>query len=200
MSASLILDIRFLLHSAQATLNQVDGVLAEMERLEGGIAALSPDFAPYPDPRAPSAARHSVDSTGLVDGVWLAVHPTPGALYRCTNVYVIGEGSAPDRAQGKAIAYVSVGDRNGQRATPRVVLATGYQGVPAGFDSLLDVKFDKDPIEIPIGSAFSPPNLGPLAIFVADETGHPISDVVASLGLPGGRPLGFSMSFVEVAA
>ena len=49
--------------------------------------------------------------------------------------------------------------------------------------------------EIVIDGAFDPPNLGPLAIALIDSSGRIISDVVASLGLPGRHHVCYEITF-----
>lgn len=196
MLAQEISDARRVLSEARTLLDQVNNTLSAMAAIAGdfSVPPTVPVFPAQSDPRTPNAREHRKGADGTVEAVWLSVFPTPGARYHCAHVDVIGE----REAQGRTIAYVSVGDRKGQRATPRVVLATGYQGDPTRFDSFLPVKFDKDPIEIPITTKFDLPNLGPLAILILDDEDRIISDVVASLGLPGGRHIGFVASWVEV--
>ena len=148
------------------------------------------------DPRAANASHHGTDAAGKVEAVHITVHQTPGAVYRCTHVSVIGEAEA----QGKPIAYVSVFNRSGQYVEDaRIVLATGYQG-GLTFDEVIVVQNDHQPREIVIANPFSPPSLGPLAIYVADpaDNRHIVSDVVASLGLPGNRHVGYSIELREV--
>lgn len=148
------------------------------------------------DPRSANASHHGTDAAGKVEAVHVTVHQTPGAVYRCTHVSVIGE----VEAQGKPIAYVSVFNRSGQYVEDaRIVLATGYQG-GLTFDEVIAVQNDHQPREVVISSVFEPPNLGGLAIYVADpgDNWRIISDVVASLGLPGNRHVGYSIELREV--
>ena len=146
------------------------------------------------DSRSQNAKLHAVNNDGKVTAMYVTVHFTQNAVYRCSFVRLIDE----IEAQGKPIAYVLVEDKNNnpvQDAT--IVLATGYHGEIL-FDSAIPVRNDKQPREIVIGTSFVPPNLGPLAIYVSDSSGNIISDVVANLGLPFGRHVGFRIIFRQV--
>ena len=51
-----------------------------------------------------------------------------------------------------------------------------------------------------ITSVFNPPDIGPLALCVRNAAGEIISDVVGGLGLPGGRHVGYVVTFVARGA
>jgi hypothetical protein len=145
------------------------------------------------DPRLPDATRHSLVE-GKVSDIHLMVHTMPGAKYRCTKVYVMGE----VEAEGKTIATVSVYDKSGSLVGDTVVLATNYQGNTNQFDDRI-ASGNKVPIEHIITAVYSPPNLGPLALYVCGPGGvsNIDSDVVGSLGLPGGRHVSFVIEYHE---
>ena len=144
------------------------------------------------DPRTTNATHHALDQ-GKVTAVHLTVHPVPAATYACTLVRVIGEDEQGVR--GPTVARVAVYSRAGRRILATVILATGYNGGLA-FDALLPAFGEK--IEHTITNKFDPPNLGPLAIYIAGDDGKQIdSDVVASLGLPYGHHVSYEIEFRE---
>jgi hypothetical protein len=145
------------------------------------------------DPRLPDATRHSLVA-GKVSDIHLMVHVKPNTKYRCTKVYVLGE----EEAEGKTIATVSVYDKEGGLLCGSVVMATGYQGNTNQFDDRI-LSGDKVPCEHIITAVYSPPNLGPLAIYVCGDNDPALidSDVVGSLGLPGGRHVSFVIEYHE---
>lgn len=147
------------------------------------------------DPRLPDATRHSLSGEGKVVDMNLTVHVLPQTKYRCTKVYVLGE----DEAQGKTIATVEVRNRDGNLVGDTVILATNYQGGIEQFDDRIPSKGDKIPVEHIISNSFGPPSFGPLAIYLQGPGGPTdiASDVVGSLGLPGGRHVSFFLVFTE---
>ena len=47
----------------------------------------------------------------------------------------------------------------------------------------------------PIVNGYTPPALGPLAIYLGDAAGNPISDICGALGLPLNRHVGYHLVF-----
>lgn len=133
------------------------------------------------DPRRPSASHHEVRE-GLVTAVHTQVHVLPEKAYRCTSVSVIDEQSAG----GRHVAYV--GQVGGAET---VALFTGYGG-GLTFDNTL---YHAAREEVVIDGGFDPPDLGPLAIALVDSQGNILSDVVASLGLPGRHHVCYVIEF-----
>lgn len=148
---------------------------------------------PVEEPRQANARAHTLDPHGRVMGVHVTVHEQPNSHFRCTNVFVRDEYAA----QGQTIAHVYVRGRNRQLLGNPVILATGYGG-GLSFDDYLTGQGQLPEVH-PITAKFSPPNLGPLAIFVAKPgTRDRIdSDVVASLGLPYGHHVSYVIEFME---
>jgi hypothetical protein len=129
------------------------------------------------EPLAVSVQSHMVDSNDKVTGVQLTVWRRPNTRYSLKLVYLLNE----YEAEGKTLCYnYFEGIEPGQ-----LWLLTGYQGNPNTFDERQKCTSDKG--EIPITARFYPPNLGPLAV----EVGEGDSDLLASLGLPGGRHVSF---------
>lgn len=156
--------------------------LVEKQTTEQAVIYGKGGMAGGDDPRQESARGHKQDANGKIIGMHVNVHVLPNTLYRCTNVAVISE----EASKGQTVCFVSVKNKNGQvAANERVVLATGYNGEVDKWDAILDPGNGNIPVQHMLsGAGFNPPNLGPLAVFVADSQGKPISDVVANLGLP----------------
>lgn len=153
------------------------------------------------DPRQPNAQKHERVG-GIVKGVHLTVHVKPDTKYRCVNAYLIDE----EQAKGQTVIFVSVKRRDGATANERVLMATGYQGGPDQFDDYLEPGNGRtSPYEHTMadahkgkGCSFVPPNLGPLAIFIAKPgTNEPDSDVVGNLGLVEAHHHCFGLEYVE---
>lgn len=134
------------------------------------------------DPRAPNCRFHSPENEA-VTGVWLTVHKNPQAKYKCYMVRLIDE----TQSGGRHVAYVS-----GVDPADTVILGTGYGGSAGKYDARLQHSAGQ---EIVIDGKFSPPALGPLAIFVQDGSGTIVSDQVASLGLPHGHHVSYAIDF-----
>jgi hypothetical protein len=74
-----------------------------------------------------------------------------------------------------------------------VFLCTDYQGVPDDYDEVIpDTSGKGELVMAGDGCKFAPPNLGPLAVIAGENQ---MSDVVASLGLPGGHHVGFAITW-----
>ena len=146
------------------------------------------------DPRDDTAKGHRQDSNGKITGIHVNVHTLPDIRFRCTSVQVMSE----EKSMGQTVCYVTVKNRAGViQCNERVVLATGYNG-GLTFDAILDAGNGNVPVEHMLsGGPFNPPNLGPLAVFVADANGKPVSDVVGNLGLPYKRHINVLIEFTE---
>ena len=133
------------------------------------------------DPRSANTRQHLV-SDGKVLAVHLQVHTQPDRPYKATAVRLIDE----NNAGGNHVARIAqVG------SAEMVGLFLGYGG-GLTFDSFIRHAPRQ---EIVIDGAFDPPNLGPLAIALIDSSGRIISDVVASLGLPGRHHVCYEIVF-----
>lgn len=124
------------------------------------------------DPRAENARRHTPEGQ-TTDALWVTVHRVPTAKYRISNVRILGE----VEGGGNHVAWVH------QPKQETVVLATGYNGEIDHFDQLIPHAAGQ---EVVLDGKFTPPALGPLAIFLQRD-GKIVSDVAASFGLPYGH-------------
>ncbi len=145
------------------------------------------------DPRTATARQHAKDEQGLVTGVHLTVHEQPSTRYRCTRAHVLGE--QQHGARGRHVAFINAPPASaGAGSGARVALCYPYGGGVA-FEHV-EPQAGR---EVVITNKFWPPALGPLAIALVDDAGNIISDVAASLGLPGGSHICFELDFVERA-
>ena len=167
----------------------------EVETCYGCGGATGPN-----DPRQANARAHGTDASGLVTAVWLTVHTKPSTRYRCVNAYLIDE----HQAKGQTVILIAVKRKDGTVANERVLLATGYNGNPDKFDDLLEPGNAFVPVQHIMadahtgkGCSFFPPDLGPLAIFVAGANDRVDSDVVGNLGLPGSHHVSFMIEYQE---
>lgn len=173
----------------------VPGVTNEVETCYGCGGRTGPG-----DPRQPNASHHE-DAGGKIMAVHTTVHVVPGSKYRCVNVFTINE----DDAKGQTTILVSVKRKDGTVANERVIMATGYNGDISHFDDYLTPGNSYVPVQHTMadehtgkGCSFHPPDLGPLAIFVAGSSNEQInSDVVGNLGLPNSHHIGFFIEYHE---
>lgn len=130
------------------------------------------------DPRGPHAKSH-VDN----ESIHLTVHQGNNK-YKVQYVDSIWDKHGNG---GKHIARVNVPQGfNGQ-----IVLATGYQGGTSKFDSEI---LHSPGQEVVIDGKFTPPALGPLAIYLK-ENGVRVSDIVGNIGLPKGNHVSYVINF-----
>lgn len=149
------------------------------------------------DPRAENARRFATDG-GKVTGVELAYIPVAGSKWELVQAALIDEVAA----QGNTIARVIVKDRNGIDTQVLCYLAWpwgGWQG-PGGMQNRLLPGSANYPYEHVITNTYSPPEQGPLAIYIGDAQGNAISDVIGGLGLPHGHHVSFHLVFRERGA
>ena len=135
----------------------------------------------------PNTTRFAVDTHGKVVGVSLQIIAA-GTRYRVRELALIDE----HMARGRTVAFVSVFSLGVVAPVP-VTLAWPFNGdtnLPEGVTHL-------SPTELVISNAYSPPNLGPLAIYLGQK-GKPESPVVGGLGLPLGRHVCYSLVLEEV--
>ena len=133
------------------------------------------------DPRSANTRQHLI-SDGKVLAVHLQAHTLPDRPYRSTAVRLIDE----NNAGGNHVARIAqVG------SAEMVGLFLGYGG-GLTFDGYIRHTPRQ---EIVVDGAFDQPNLGPLAIALIDSSGRIISDVVASLGLPGRHHVCYEIIF-----
>lgn len=142
------------------------------------------------DPRAANCRGALLDNGGKVIGVELVYVPIPTARYALLRVELIDEIAA----QGNTVATCVVLDSNGVQTGETVFLAwpfpnlanTARPGNPDGKHM--------------ITNGYTPPALGPLALFVGDQFGKPVSDVIGGLGLPLNHHVCFRATWQERSA
>lgn len=149
------------------------------------------------DPRAENCRAFHVTADGKVDGVELTVLPYPPGQYAVTGVALIDEAAA----QGNINASCFVYDRNGAPVLgARVYLAWPWDGQSTTFGNRALPGNTNYPPNHVITNGYAPPARGPLAIYVGTPEGEINSEVVAGLGLPFNRHVGYQISFQERAA
>ncbi len=150
------------------------------------------------DPRAENCRRFAVDAANKVTGVALTHLPAPTAKYELVKAELIDE----ETARGQTVAGVHVLDAAGLPCQVQCYLAWPWQGWqhPNRFENKLLPGNTDYPYQHMITNKFDPAGPGPLAIFVGDRDGNVLSDVIAGLGLPAGRHVGYTLVFRERSA
>ncbi len=139
------------------------------------------------DPRAENCRAVAVDGAGKVTGVELRVVAQPGAKFELVRVELIDEAAA----QGNTVATCVVLDANGVQTADTVYLAWP-------FPALGNVLRPGNPNgQHMITNGYNPPDIGPLALYVGDGAGKPISDIIGGLGLPWKRHVCFRATWRE---
>ena len=138
------------------------------------------------DPRADNCKAFHLDGSGKVDGVELAYREIPSAMYELYNVRLITEAAAG----GATVASFAVYDAHGFAVSENVYLAWAWPDLKDG--KLLPGNQNNQHM---IVNTYDPPALGPLAMFVGDDQGHIISDVIGGLGLPNHRHVSYQMAW-----
>jgi hypothetical protein len=130
------------------------------------------------------------DSAGRVISVELVHVPIPTARYALLRVELIEE----EAAQGNTVASCVVLDANGVQTAESVYLAWP-------FPDLSNRALPGNPNnQHMIMNGYAPPSIGPLALYVGDRAGAPISDVIGGLGLPGNRHVCYRATWQERTA
>jgi hypothetical protein len=141
------------------------------------------------DPRTPNARDLAQDAQGKVIGVYVDVLERPDSEYACTQVALLDE----YQAQGNTIATVYVRDRAGRMLSEPVFLAWPWNGGESFGDGGLPGTPGPPAVHM-IKNAYTPPNRGPLAIYVGGK-GDIRSDIVGGLGLPLGHHVSYLITF-----
>ena len=142
------------------------------------------------DPRAENCRGFTVNAEGKVTGVYLEVQPVPGARYALLRAELIDEVAA----QGNIVATCAVLDANGIQTAENVYLAWPYP-------NMTDKALPGNPSnQHMITNGYTPPEVGPLALYVGDANGAPISDIIGGLGLPYNRHVCFRATWRERGA
>ncbi len=139
------------------------------------------------DPRAENCRAVVVNGAGQVTGVELRYVAKPESKFELVRVELVDEAAA----QGNTVATCVVLDANGVQTADTVYLAWP-------FPALGNVLRPGNPNgQHMITNGYNPPDLGPLALFVGDASGAPISDIVGGLGLPWKRHVCFRATWRE---
>ncbi len=142
------------------------------------------------DPRAENCRVVAVDQAGRVTGVELRVVAQPDTKYALVRVELIDEAAA----QGNTVATCIVLDAGGIQTADPVFLAWPFPG-------LTNHALPGNPNnQHMIANGYTPPEVGPLALYVGDASGKPISDIVGGLGLPWRRHVCFRATWRERGA
>lgn len=139
------------------------------------------------DPRDLDCRSHAT-TDGRPVAIHLQVHVDPAKQYRCKRVELLeNDGSCNVYFVIEPSSFVLNGARTG----------SPYSGLATGFEDTW--RADASPGSIFMGrdASFAPPNLGPIAAFLATPDGTIVSDVVGSMGLPLGRHWSFRIYFEE---
>lgn len=146
------------------------------------------------DPRDPNCRALHTDASGKVDGVKLTYLPLPGKFV-LKRVRLIDEVAAA----GQTVATILVYDKNGMPMLgPKVYLAWEWDGVGTTFENrLLPGNTNYPPNHVIVNGYDATVKQGPLAIYVGNDDGSINSDVIAGLGLPWNRHVGYEMLFQE---
>lgn len=138
--------------------------------------------------------RGYADDGGHVTGIELDFYSRPETEYELLKCELIDERSA----HGETVAYVSVVDENNIPSQEPVWLAWPYDiggDLPSQFPHRLPPGNNHTPFEHMITNGFSPPDKGPLVIYVGHADGRYNSDVVAGFGLPYRHHVGFRLFY-----
>jgi hypothetical protein len=138
------------------------------------------------DPRSDNAKAFHINGAGLVDGVELQYEEHPESTYQLVQARLIDEASAG----GNTVAKFVVVDCFGTPISENVWLAWAWPTLGDG--KLLPGNQNSEHM---ITNYYIPPSVGPLAIYVGDNAGRPISDKIGGLGLPYKRHVSFYLAF-----
>jgi hypothetical protein len=139
------------------------------------------------DPRAANCRAFAISTDGLITGVDLDYLEQPATPYQLVRVELIDE--AANGVGGPTVATCTVLDGDGLAVGARVYLAwpwpnltndadhRGLPGNPNGQHTIVNKCY--------------PPLIGPLALYVGDSNGQPISDIIGGLGLPLGHHVSY---------
>ena len=143
------------------------------------------------DPREWNCQGFNTDAQGRVTGVYLEYVPVPSARYELVRAELIDEAAA----RGNTVAIFTVLDAMGLPTAEKVYLAWPWPALDEG--RLLPGNQDGQHMII---NGYSPPELGPLAMYVGDSAGEVISDMIGGLGLPDNHHVSFRLTWKERGA
>lgn len=141
------------------------------------------------DPRADNCKAFAKDSGGRIVGVELTYRENPNAKYQLYRVSLVDE--PQNGIGGPTVAKFQVLNKDNIQVEERVYLA--YPWWSYG-NWLLPGNANHEHF---ISNKYTPPERGPLALFVGDEHHGVISDEVGGFGLPEGHHVSYSLVFRE---
>jgi hypothetical protein len=146
--------------------------------------------ASTPDPRAANCRGFQVDAVGMVTGIHLVNVPIPSAPYELVLAELIDEYAA----QGNTVVTVVALNADGVQTAERAFMAwpfptLGAEGSPAGPGNPSN--------QFATTSKFPANVIGPLAFYVGDAAGQPLSDIIGGYGLPDGHHISGRVTFRE---
>lgn len=150
------------------------------------LSGVLPAAGQTTDPRAENARAFAVAAAGRVVGVELQVEARPWTSYELVQARLIDENAAG----GNTVASYVVVDCFGTPISENVYLAWPWPTLDGG--KLLPGNQNAQHM---VTNGYSPPALGPLAVYVGDAQGRINSDVVGGLGLPFKRHVSFFLAF-----
>lgn len=141
------------------------------------------------DPRTDNCKAFATNAAGMVTGVYLEVASILSSRYELVRAELVDEANAG----GNTVATCAVLDANGIQTAETVYLAWPYPSMSDG----------KAPPGNPnnqhmmSGLTYNPPDMGPGALYVGDNSGAPISDIIGGLGLPFNRHVCYRLTWRE---
>lgn len=142
------------------------------------------------DPRAENCKAFKIGTNNQVVGVELQYRELPSSRYKLALVELIDEATA----QGNTVAKYTVMNEDGISVSEPVRLAWPW---PELTTSALSGNPHNEHV---ITNGYTPPDLGPLAMYVSDKNGEPISDIIGGLGLPYNRHICFNIVWIDRAS
>ena len=139
------------------------------------------------DPRTENARAFHTNAAGLVDGVQLIYEERPYTTYQLVQARLVDEGAAA----GNTVAKFVVVDCYGTPISENVWLAWAY---PAMLDGKA-LPGNQNNEHMVSGLPYSPPDIGPGALYVGDSQGRINSDVIGGLGLPFKRHVSYYLAW-----
>jgi hypothetical protein len=146
------------------------------------------------DPRTDNCKEFKEEG-GKITGVELAYQALPDTKYELVRAELIDEESA----KGAVTARIFVLSADNVPVHAYCYLAWPWRKPldPDMFDERLLPGNANYPFEHIITNTYAPPKKGPLAIYIGDRKGWPISDLIAGFGLPNNRHISFHLVFRE---
>ena len=145
------------------------------------------------DPRAANCRGFLLDQAGKVVGIQLVHVPIPSAPYALVAAEMLDE----YQAQGNTVVTVVALNADGIQTAERLFMAWPFPGLSAAESPAGPGNTDN---RFTATSPYNPPDIGPLAFYVGDAAGNPISDIVGGYGLPFRHHISGRVTFQARAA